>query len=119
MKLQFLLILLIASTLLIASCTKSNNKSSLDNFAKCLTEKNVKFYGVFWCSHCANQKKLFESSLKYVNYIECSTPDGKGQLKICQDANIKGYPTWEFADSSRIEGEVSLQKLSEKSMCVL
>lgn len=30
-----------------------------DDFAKCLSEKGVKFYGAFWCSHCANQKAMF------------------------------------------------------------
>lgn len=104
---------------LVASCTKSNTQSSLDNFAKCLSENDVKFYGAFWCPHCADQKKSFGSSIQYVNYIECSTPDGKGQLEICQDANINGYPTWEFPDKSRVEGEVSLVVLAEKSKCQL
>lgn len=91
----------------------------LDDFAKCLTEKGVVFYGAFWCPHCQNQKKLFGDSIQYIDYVECSTPDAKGQLKVCQDKKIEGYPTFEFSDGSREDGEVSLEKLSEKTSCPL
>lgn len=112
---KIFLVIIFSSLILISACSKSDPK--LDNFAKCLSEKNVKFYGAFWCPHCANQKKLFGNSFKYVNYIECSTPDGKEQLQLCKDAAIKGYPTWEFSDGSRLEGEASFEVLSQKSGC--
>jgi len=91
----------------------------LDDFAKCLENNGVKFYGAFWCNHCQSQKALFGNSKKYIPYIECSTPNSSGQLDICKDAKIKGYPTWEFADGLRQEGELSLEVLSEKSGCSL
>ena len=90
-----------------------------DAFAKCLGEKNAVFYGAFWCSHCQNQKNEFGKSKKYLPYVECSTPDGKGQVEACTQKQITGYPTWEFADGSRMSGEVSMQTLAEKSGCVL
>ncbi|MBI5046761.1 hypothetical protein HZC07_03445 [Candidatus Micrarchaeota archaeon] len=96
-----------------------NDQGKYDSFAKCLTQKGVKFYGTFWCPHCANQKALFGKSLKYVNYIECSTPDGKGQIQQCIDAEIKSYPTWIFPDGSRKSGELSLLELGTKSECKL
>lgn len=89
----------------------------LDVFAKCLKEKGAVFYGAFWCPHCQNQKALFGKSAKLLPYIECSTPDSKSQLAVCKDKNIKSYPTWEFKDSSRLEGEASLTQLSEKTGC--
>ncbi|GEM_PF-5252052 len=46
-------------------------------------------------------------------------PDGKGQLQICKQKKIEGYPTWEFADGSRETGEVSLATLAEKIGCML
>jgi len=91
----------------------------LDDFAKCLKDKGAKFYGAFWCPHCQNQKKVFGRSERYLNYIECSTPDGKNQLQVCIDADIQGYPTWEFADKSRQTGELSLQQLADKTGCQL
>ncbi len=96
---------------------KSTKPGQYDAFAKCLSEKGVKMYGAFWCTHCKNQKKEFGTSFQYVNYIECSTPNGNGQLAVCKDANITGYPTWEFADGERLEGVVPLDKLAEKSQC--
>jgi len=113
------LIIIVALALLSFWVWQNTKPGQLDDFAKCLKDKGAKFYGAFWCPHCQSQKKMFSSSQKYLPYIECSTPDGKGQLQACKDANINGYPTWEFSDGSREQGEVSLQKLSEKSGCQL
>jgi len=101
------------------SVNKSRVPGELDGFAKCLKEKGAVFYGAYWCPHCQNQKKLFGKSEKLLSYVECSTPDGKGQLQVCKDKNITGYPTWEFADGERLSGEIPLKKLSEKTDCAL
>ena len=89
-----------------------------DDFAQCLKDREVKFYGAFWCPHCQAQKKLFEKSQKKLPYIECSTPDGNNQLEVCQKADIQVYPTWEFPDGSRQEGELTFQQLANKSSCL-
>lgn len=86
-----------------------------DDFAKALTEKGVKMYGAYWCSHCANQKKLFGSSFKYVNYVECSLPNAAGQTAACTAAGIQSYPTWEFADGKKVASELSFEQLSQLS----
>jgi len=91
----------------------------LDSFAQCLKEKGAVFYGAFWCPHCQNQKAMFGKSVRYLPYVECSTPDGKEQLKTCNDKKIEGYPTWEFADGSRLSGEIPLTQLAEKTGCQL
>ncbi|MDO8523193.1 MAG: hypothetical protein Q7S12_02830 [bacterium] len=96
-----------------------NVPGKLDGFTQCLKDKGTIFYGAFWCPHCQAQKKLFGSSVKLLPYVECSFPNGNGQLAICNDKNIKSYPTWDFADGSRKEGEVSLEDLSAKTGCVL
>jgi len=122
MKKQNVILALFSLTILlfIISCTKSAALSSqYNNFAKCLTDKGVKFYGAFWCSHCNNQKTMLGTSMQYVDYIECSTPDGQGQTQVCLDANIDSYPTWEFSGGSRIKGEMALLQLSQKSGCSL
>ena len=97
----------------------SSSAGQYATFAQCLTEKGVKMYGAFWCSHCNNQKKLFGSSWASVEYIECSTPDGAGQTSLCAAAGITGYPTWEFAGGKRVSGEMSLADLSAQSGCLL
>lgn len=97
----------------------NSGPGKLDALAQCLKEKGAVFYGAFWCSHCQNQKAMFGKSQKLLPYIECSTADGKNQLAVCKEKQISGYPTWEFADGSRESGEISLQKLSEKTGCQL
>ncbi|HLC65549.1 MAG TPA: hypothetical protein VJI46_05505 [Candidatus Nanoarchaeia archaeon] len=107
---------LIALLLALAVASGCSTKN-YDTFAKCLSEKGVKMYGAYWCSHCENQKEMFGDSWKYVNYVECSLPNRGGQTGICKDAKIEGYPTWEFADGSRLSGELSFETLSQKSGC--
>ena len=89
----------------------------LDAFAQCLGEEGAVFYGTFWCPYCKKEKQMFGRSDELLPYIECSTPNGKGQLEVCKEKNITGYPTWEFADGSREGGVISLDKLSEKTGC--
>ena len=97
----------------------SDSPSSLDGFAQCLKDKGALFYGAFWCPHCQNQKAMFGSSDKLLPYVECSTPDGKGQLPLCREKNIEGYPTWTFADGTREAGELDLAILAQKTGCEL
>lgn len=98
---------------------QSKQPGKYDDFAKCLQEKGVKFYGAFWCSHCQDQKKMFGKSAKYLPYVECSSPDGKEQLDVCKEKNIEGYPTWVFPDGTKQEGDITLQDISQKSGCQL
>ncbi len=99
--------------------TTPTKPGKLDEFATCLSESGAIFYGAFWCPHCLNQKAMFGSSSKLLPYVECSTPDGKSQLPICVEASVTGYPTWQFTDGTRESGEVSLERLSEKTNCPL
>jgi len=94
--------------------------SKYDDFAKCLTEKGAKMYGAFWCPHCQNQKAEFSSSFQYVNYQECTVNGQQNSFaQACQDAGIKGYPTWKFPDGTVKEGEVPLADLAKITGCVL
>jgi len=90
-----------------------------DGVAQCLKDKGAVFYGAFWCPHCQEQKKMFGNSAKLLPYVECSTPDGKNQTQVCIDKGIQSYPTWEFADGSKLTGEQTPQVLAEKTGCTL
>lgn len=90
-----------------------------DAFATCLKEKGAIFYGAWWCPHCQNQKKMFGSSTKHLQYVECSSVGRRDQLPVCQEAKIESYPTWEFADKSRLTGEIPLTEFAEKTGCTL
>lgn len=90
-----------------------------DSFAQCIKDSGATFYGAFWCPHCQSQKKLFGKSQRLLPYVECSLPNGQGQNQTCNDKKVDNYPTWEFKDGSRQNGEVSLEKLAEKTACIL
>jgi len=91
----------------------------LDSFAQCIKDSGAKYYGAFWCPNCKNQEALFGRSKKLLPRIECSTPDGKNQIQVCKDANIQGYPTWDFENGTRVTGTQSLESLSEATSCPL
>ncbi len=93
--------------------------ANLDDFAKCLTEKEVKMYGAYWCPHCENNKKAFGDSWQYVTYVECAV-EGQPQVQTaaCTDAGISGYPTW-IIDGEKYPGEQTLENLARLSGCTL
>ena len=120
MKVYLLLIAIIIVTVIVMVVIFSKPaEGKYDSFAKCLNDNEVKMYGAYWCSHCKNQKEIFGSSWQYMNYVECSSPDGNSQLQVCADANIEAYPTWEFSDGSRTISEMSFEQLAQKSGCEL
>ena len=91
---------------------------SLDAFAQCLTEKGWTMYGAYWCPHCAAQKEMLGDGWKKIDYIECSLPEKAGQTEFCREQGIAIYPTWEFGDGSRAEGELTLEELGQRSGCL-
>lgn len=97
----------------------NNAPGRLDTFTTCLKDKGVKMYGAFWCPHCQATKAEFGNSAKLLPYIECSTPDGQGQLQVCKDAGIQSYPTWKFPNGTSFSGEHTLQEIASSSGCAL
>jgi Zn ribbon nucleic-acid-binding protein len=108
---------LLAVVLLVSAALRSEKDVDYRDFAKCLSEKNLTFYGAYWCPHCQRQKSMVGDAKDYLPYVECSLPGGKGQTQECQNAGVNAYPTWVFPDGTRRTGEVSLDVLSEKSGC--
>lgn len=90
-----------------------------DKLAQCIKDQGVIFYGAFWCPHCQRTKGLFGSSAKLLPYLECSTPDGQGQVQACKDKNIESYPTWERPDGARMTGEHPLEEWASFSGCTV
>lgn len=113
-----ILVLIVAGTGFWAF-SASQAPGQYDDFAKCLTDNGVKMYGAYWCPHCNNQKELFGNSFKHVTYIECAIQGSNDQTAECKAAGVDTYPTWQFTDSSRMTGELSLAILAQKSGCML
>jgi hypothetical protein len=92
-----------------------------DSFAKCLASKQAKMYGLYWCPHCADQKRMFGDSFHYVPYVECALgPPGSGQeAPVCKAAGVTLFPSWQFGAAPPKEGVLSLDQLSARTGCSL
>lgn len=119
-----ILILLVAGFYLITKAITQytgyaveNSEYNLEDFAKCLQNKNVKMYGAFWCGHCQNQKELFGDAIEYI-YVECDPRGENAQTEECQAIGIDGYPTWRV-NGINYAGEKSLEELARLSGCEL
>jgi glutaredoxin len=90
-----------------------------DGFAKCLTSKNAKMYGLYWCPHCADQKRMFGAGFEYVHYVECATKVPHELAAECKAAGVKLFPSWQFGAEEPTVGVQSLEELSQKTGCSL
>jgi hypothetical protein len=90
-----------------------------DDFAKCLSSRQAKMYGAYWCPHCTEQKEEFGKSFRYVNYVECAIKGSREMTPACKAAGVQHYPTWQFGTNPPVEGKFPLQELSDKTGCSL
>ena len=94
-------------------------REDIDVFAQCLTEKGAVMYGAFWCPHCADVKKMFGESFRYVEYVECDPRGENEQSLLCIEKEIESYATFEFNDDpeTRLIGEPTFEELAAASGC--
>lgn len=98
--------------------TAEGGNDSRVALAECLTEKGAKLYASYWCPHCVQQKKAFGAGADKLDYVECAIPGNpREQTQECKDAGITDYPTWVFADGSRVTSEQTLEFLAEQTEC--
>lgn len=112
-----IVIVLIIGGLVSLLVVEAKKPGKYDTLAQCIADSGAKFYGAFWCPHCQATKAMFGKSAKLLPYVECSQPNGKGQLPICDEKGIKGYPTWIFPDGSELTGEQTIEALATKTNC--
>ena len=97
----------------------SGNTSNIspEGLAKCLKEKDVKFYGSSICSHCNLEKELFAGAFEkylYENFKDCG---GKDQ-KECKRLNTYPFPTWyEASTGKKLTRAESLEKIANTFGC--
>jgi hypothetical protein len=90
-----------------------------DSFAKCLSSKQARMYGLYWCPHCIEQKEKFGDAFRYVPYVECAIKGSKEEAAECKIAGVKLFPSWQFGTEPPKEGVLSLEALSDKTGCPL
>ena len=112
-------IVIVVAFAIILNFIRHRHTTRLDAFARCLRAKQAKMYGAYWCPHCEEQKEKFGSSFQYAPYVECGIKGSKGIEPVCTQAAIKRFPTWIFADGTRVEGEHELEFLGEQTGCSL
>lgn len=94
---------LVATGLLMAGCSvpfsaqSRAEQSYAYQLASHLTANDAAVYGAFWCPHCRDQKAIFGDAAAVMPYVECDPSGENAQTQLCQDKNIRGYPTWEIA----------------------
>ncbi len=123
-KYGYILIVLVFLAGVVYLITAPGKPGEYDGFAQCVKDKGAVFYGAFWCPYCQTQKAKFGKSAKLLPYVECSTPDSRGQTQICKDVGITTYPTWHFTDDVStttrvITGLMELEDLSRETGCEL
>lgn len=79
--------------------------------AQCLTANEVAMYGVDSCPACIQQKTLFGSSFKHIDYAECD------KTNRCSEKGVTSTPTWINADDERLVGVRQLGELAEFGNC--
>jgi uncharacterized membrane protein len=82
--------------------------------AQHLAAQGVKFYGAYWCPHCADQKRMFGNAAALLPYIECDARSPAGRPQVCLEAGVRAFPTWDIK-GARYEGVLSLDELARLS----
>ena len=79
---------------------------TLDGIARHLSASGARFYGVWWCEGCREQKEAFGAAALDLPYVECSSGGAP--------AGVSEYPTWEIG-GRRITGVLSPDSLATLS----
>ena len=96
----------------VLTITDTGTATDLVEFAKRLDAAGAIMYGAAWCQHCTDQKELFEDGQEFLPFLEVTNPD-RTPNQVGIDAEISSYPTWIFADGTRLTGVQSLEALAD------
>jgi hypothetical protein len=110
MKSKLIIIVLSLFALVLTACGPSG-PGPADELAQCLTDSGAVMYGTNWCQFCNQQKEMFGSSFKEINFVDCDV-----YRDACIKAGVKGYPTWQV-NGANYEGVQSLYDLAQNSGC--
>ncbi len=88
--------------------------NDLAAFAQQLNAAGAKLYGAAWNSDTTAQKQLFGDGAQFLSFVE-STNTNHDPNQIATSHSITTYPTWIFADNSRLEGVQTLAAISAQA----
>mgnify|MGYP006422297567 CR=1 FL=1 len=94
--------------------TTSSGKAEMA-LARHLQNIDAKMYGAYWCPHCHEQKQLFgQEAMKLVDYVECDSQGANARPQLCEQANIRGFPSWKI-NGQVVQGVQPLERLAQLS----
>ncbi len=98
--------------------TEETEAEDLAGFAECLAEKGAVLY--VYDKNNVDQIEMFEGFFdRYLQFVDCKVEENPQiQKEVCDDANVKGYPTW-IINNEIYKGEQTLDDLSRISGCGL
>ncbi len=95
--------------------TETASESAEVQFARYLTDSGVQVFGAYWCPHSRNQKAKFgKEAFESIDYVECDPRGENSRPQLCQDEEIRGYPTWKI-NGQLYPGDRSLEELADLS----
>jgi hypothetical protein len=115
---KILLLGFIGLMFLAACAPKEVKDGKYAEIAKCLTQKGVTFYGAYWCSHCAEQKKIFGDDMRYINYVECDPGGANAKPAECAERKVERFPSWLIPGQGLETGLQQPEDLAAKVGCL-
>jgi glutaredoxin len=112
MKPSLFFIPLMILTVIVSACSSiPSTPGEYDALAECLTANGATMFGTEWCPHCKDQKAMFGTAFKLINYVDCDK-----YRNDCIAAGVEGYPTWKI-NNTLYSGTQNLYILASKSGC--
>lgn len=79
--------------------------------AQALADADAQFFGAGWCPVCTEQKERFGDGAPLLPFVEVTNPD-RTPNDEADENEVTEYPTWVFADGTRLVGLQSLTDLA-------
>ncbi|MEQ8847590.1 peptidylprolyl isomerase [Botrimarina sp.] len=79
--------------------------------ARAISDSGAQFFGAAWCPFCTDQKELFDDGGQFLPFREVTGPD-RTPNDLAEENEIENYPTWVFADGTRVERVMSPAELA-------
>lgn len=95
--------------------SETAEESAEVQFARYLTDSGVQMFGAYWCPHCQHQRERFgKDAFESIDYVECDPRGENSHAQLCQDEEIRGYPTWKI-NGQLYPGDRTLEELADLS----
>jgi|GEM_PF-3529698 len=92
--------------------TPPRSNITVEEFARCLTQKGMKMYGTNGCGACRSQINMFGAAFSYISFTDCNQ-----QSQVCNNEGITRYPTWKDSAGNKYVGAQSFSSLGQISGC--